>query len=162
MIEYSVGDILRATTDAIVNPVNCLGVMGAGLALQMKHAFPENFVAYQVACKRHEVYPGYMFIYMRKGDSPPRFIINFPTKMSWGEPSYMSYIRSGMSSLAKDIARLHIKSVAIPALGCGLGGLRWEDVKPIIVATMMRLDHVHTVIYEPTPVGSQSGSKISY
>ena len=132
MIEYKTGDILAADTEALVNTVNCVGVMGRGIALQFKNAFPENFVAYERACRLGEVQPGRMFVFDTHGLTNPRFIINFPTKRHWRGKSRLEDIDSGLEALVEEIRARGIRSIAIPPLGSGLGGLNWLDVRPRI------------------------------
>jgi O-acetyl-ADP-ribose deacetylase (regulator of RNase III) len=126
------GDIFLEEVEAIVNPVNCVGVMGKGLALQFKERFPENFNAYKEACKNTEVTIGKMHIYRYDHLAVNRYIVNFPTKRHWKDRSYINDIEEGLKDLQQVINRLNIKSIAIPALGCGLGGLPWKDVSRVI------------------------------
>jgi O-acetyl-ADP-ribose deacetylase (regulator of RNase III) len=149
MIELTSGDILKDDSDAIVNTVNCVGIMGRGIALQFKNAWPENFKAYQVACKREEVQPGRMFVYEVGQLTTPRFIINFPTKRHWKGKSRIEDIDSGLTALVSEIRARGIRSVAIPPLGSGLGGLEWSDVRPRIEAALGELPDVRVRIYEP-------------
>lgn len=149
MIDSKSGDILNADAEALVNTVNCVGVMGRGVALQFKNAFPENFDAYAAACKRNEVQPGKMFIYPTGELTNPRYIINFPTKRHWRGKSRLSDIESGLDALAADVRRLGIRSIAIPPLGSGLGGLDWEDVKPRIMAAFVGMLDVSVQLFEP-------------
>ncbi|WP_316177895.1 MULTISPECIES: macro domain-containing protein [unclassified Bradyrhizobium] len=155
MIEFRTGDMLRADVEALVNAVNCVGIMGRGIALQFKNAFPENFKAYQAACARKEVQPGRMLVHEIRTLTNPKFIINFPTKRHWKGKSQMEDIESGMKALVNDISARRIHSIAIPALGSGLGGLNWADVQPRIVAALDKLDDVSVLIYEPTGVPLQ-------
>ncbi len=141
------GDLFAADTDAIVNAVNCVGVMGKGLALAFKKQFPDNFEAYRRACDTGEVMPGKMFVVERA--SAPRWIINFPTKRHWRSPSTLDDVRSGLVDLIAQVKSREIKSVAIPALGCGLGGLRWEDVRPAILDACAPLTDVRFVVFPP-------------
>ncbi len=149
MIELTSGDILKDDSDAIVNTVNCVGIMGRGIALQFKNAWPENFKAYKAACDREEVQPGRMFIYDTEQLAAPRYIINFPTKRHWKGKSRMQDIDAGLEALVRDVARLGIRSIAIPPLGSGLGGLEWDDVRPRIEAAMQALPDVRVRLYEP-------------
>lgn len=149
MIEYKTGNILREDVDAIVNTVNCVGVMGRGIALQFKNEFPENFKAYAEACKKGEVIPGRMFVFETKILIRPKFIINFPTKRHWKGKSRMEDIHSGLKDLVDVIRKYKIDSIAVPPLGCGLGGLNWSEVKASIEAELSLFDNVHIVIYEP-------------
>lgn len=150
MIEYKQGDILRDQSEALVNTVNCVGVMGRGIALQFKKAFPPNFSAYVAACKNKEVQPGRMFVFETGQLTAPRYIINFPTKRHWRGASRMEDIDSGLQALVETIRRYRIESIAIPPLGSGLGGLSWADVRPRIEAALQQLQDVHVTIYEPT------------
>lgn len=150
MIKFTHGDILRADVEAIVNTVNCVGVMGRGIALQFKKAWPENFKAYALACKNEEVKPGQMFIFETGQLANPRFIINFPTKRHWRAASRMEDIESGLRALVVDIKKYNIKSIAIPPLGAGLGGLDWLQVRQKIEQVMGELPaEVQVYIYEP-------------
>ncbi|MCP4356011.1 MAG: macro domain-containing protein [Proteobacteria bacterium] len=148
MINFTKGDILKKDTEAIVNTVNCVGVMGRGIALQFKKAFPNNFNAYKSACEHKEVKPGSMFIY-DTGNFYPRYIINFPTKRHWKGKSRIEDIRSGLKSLAEEIKKLQIKSISIPPLGCGLGGLSWEDVRKEIEHAFSDIKDVEVYLFEP-------------
>ena len=123
MIEYRDGDILASEADALVNTVNCVGVMGRGIALQFKNAYPDNYKAYSKACDRHEVRPGHMFIFPTGNWVNPRYIVNFPTKRHWKEKSRMEDIEAGLMDLADQIQSLGITSIAIPPLGCGWIGM---------------------------------------
>ncbi len=125
MIEHMTGDILTADAEALVNTVNCVGIMGRGIALQFKHAFPENFAAYARACKEGAVEPGKMFVFPTGRLANPKYIINFPTKRHWRGKSRMQDIDSGLGALVDEIRARDIRSIAIPPLGSGLGGLDW-------------------------------------
>jgi len=149
MIHYTTGDILRDDAEAVVNTVNCVGVMGRGIALKFKNQFPENFKAYAAACKAEVVQPGRMFIYETGELTSPHFIVNFPTKRHWRGKSRMEDIDSGLAALAEDVVRLKIRSIAIPPLGSGLGGLDWAEVKQRIEKTFGSLEGVDVRIYEP-------------
>jgi O-acetyl-ADP-ribose deacetylase (regulator of RNase III) len=150
MITFKHGDILQEDVEAIVNTVNCVGVMGRGIALQFKNAYPDNFKAYEKACNASEVVPGKMFVYDRGGFINPRYIINFPTKRHWRDKSRMEDIDNGIHDLIRVIKELDIGSVAIPPLGSGLGGLDWQDVKKSITSAMndAALD-VEIIVFEP-------------
>lgn len=149
MIEYKTGDILREDAEAIINTVNCVGVMGRGIALQFKNAFPQNFKAYAVACKNEEVQPGRMFVFETGQLTNPRYIVNFPTKRHWRGKSRMEDIETGLKDLVDVIHQFNIRSVAIPPLGSGLGGLDWSEVRPRIEEAMQPLSDVRAIIYEP-------------
>ena len=129
---YAGGDLLKADVDALVNTVNTVGVMGKGIALQFKKAFPTNFKAYEKACKKNEVALGTMFVFDNGQFTAPRWIINFPTKGHWRSKSRMSDIEQGLDDLARVITDCDITSIAVPPLGCGNGGLDWSDVEPLI------------------------------
>lgn len=148
MIDYEQGDILTADAEALVNTVNCVGVMGRGIALHFKRAYPANFKAYAAACKRGDVQPGQMFVH-DTGQLAPRWIINFPTKRHWRGKSRIEDIQSGMDALVQEIQARGIRSIAIPPLGSGLGGLAWADVRPIIESALAALPDVRAIVYEP-------------
>jgi O-acetyl-ADP-ribose deacetylase (regulator of RNase III) len=149
MIEFTKGDLLTANVEAVVNTVNCVGIMGRGVALQFKEAFPANFKAYETACRRDEVQPGRMFVYETGALTNPKFIINFPTKRHWRARSQMEDIDSGLRALADEIHKRGISSIAIPPLGSGLGGLDWSDVRPRIENTLRGFNNLRVVIFEP-------------
>ena len=132
MINYTSGDIFKQDVEALVNTVNCVGVMGRGIALQFKRSYPKNFTAYAKACKAEEVVPGRMFVYETGQLTNPKYIINFPTKRHWRAKSRIEDIESGLVALREVIADYDIKSIAIPPLGSGLGGLNWSEVKSLI------------------------------
>ena len=123
--------------------------MGKGIALQFKKAFPENFNAYQKACRRKEVKPGKMFVYETGSMMNPKYIINFPTKRNWRGKSRLEYIDSGLTALLREIRKRKIHSVAIPALGSGLGGLNWNEVRPRIEKAFEALPEVEVLLFEP-------------
>ena len=159
MITYKQGNILFEQTDAIINTVNCVGVMGRGIALQFKKSYPDNFKAYKQACDKGEVQPGKMFIYSLGSLFSPKYIINFPTKRHWKGKSNIKDIQSGLLALKNDIQTLEIKSIAIPPLGCGLGGLNWQDVKQMIENTFRDINDVDIIVYEPSVNVEQVKSK---
>src|SRR5690349_18305845 len=130
------GNILEADAQALVNTVNTVGVMGKGIALQFKKAFPEMFEAYEAACKAKELQPGRMHVYDRGSLLNPRYIINFPTKRHWKGKSKLADIEVGLDALVGELESRGITSVAIPPLGCGHGGLDWEVVHPLIERAM--------------------------
>ena len=149
MIEYKTGDILREDAEALVNTVNCVGVMGRGIALQFKKAFPANFKAYAAACKNDEVQPGRMFVFETGHLTNPRYIVNFPTKRHWRGKSRLTDIESGLEALVEVIQSKQIRSIAVPPLGSGLGGLDWADVRARIEAALRDLPEVHIIVFEP-------------
>jgi O-acetyl-ADP-ribose deacetylase (regulator of RNase III) len=149
MIEYRAGDILKADVEALVNTVNCVGIMGRGIALQFKNAFPENFTAYAAACRRDEVQPGRMFVFETGTFTNPKYIVNFPTKRHWRGKSRLEDIESGLTALAREIRTRHIRSIAVPPLGAGLGGLDWPDVRERIETALRGFNDVEVVVFEP-------------
>lgn len=149
MIEIAKGNILEADAEALVNTVNCVGFMGKGIALQFKQAFPANFKAYEAACNAGEVVPGRMFIFDNGRLINPRYVINFPTKRHWRGKSRISDIRSGLKALIADARRLGVRSIAVPPLGCGLGGLNWGEVRPMIEKAFSELPDVRVLLFEP-------------
>jgi O-acetyl-ADP-ribose deacetylase (regulator of RNase III) len=149
MIDYTSGDILQAKAEALVNTVNCVGVMGRGIALQFRNQFPDNFKAYAAACARGEVQPGRMFVFETQALTGPKYIINFPTKRHWRGKSRMEDIEAGLVALAADIRRLGITSIAIPPLGAGLGGLEWVQVRARIEGALRAMDDITITVFEP-------------
>ncbi|APR84569.1 ADP-ribose 1-phosphate phophatase related protein [Minicystis rosea] len=150
MIAFTSGNLLDADVEALVNTVNCVGVMGKGLALQFKQAYPENFRVYERACRAGEVAPGRMLTVPTGRLTGPKLIVNFPTKRHWRGASRMEDIESGLVALVDEVRRLHIRSIAMPPLGCGNGGLDWADVRPRIERALAALEGVRVVIFEPS------------
>jgi len=148
-VEIAKGDLLEQRVDAIVNTVNTVGVMGKGIALQFRRKWPANYKAYEEACKRNEVVPCKMFVFDNGGLVEPKYIINFPTKRHWRQPSRLSDIKCGLEDLITQIKTLKIKSIAIPPLGCGNGGLDWAEVKPLIEASFKDLPDVNVRLFAP-------------
>lgn len=161
MIQYKQGNLLTEDVEALVNSVNCVGVMGRGIALQFRNVFPANYQVYAEACKRHEVKPGHMFVYETGQLTNPRYIINFPTKRHWKGKSRMEDIEAGLVALVEEIRRREIQSIAIPPLGSGLGGLEWEEVRERIVAALKELTDRRIIIYEPSELTSDTRSNYS-
>ena len=149
MIKYKTGDLFNEDVEALVNSVNCVGVMGRGIALQFKNLFPDNFKEYAKACKHKEVQPGQMFVFETKQLANPRYIINFPTKRHWRGKSRMEDIESGLKSLVSEVRERNIQSIAIPPLGSDLGGLNWSDVRPLIDTTLRELGDVDVFVFTP-------------
>ncbi|MDD2943806.1 MAG: macro domain-containing protein [bacterium] len=150
MIEFKQGDILHEDVEVLVNTVNCVGVMGRGIALQFKKIFPENFKFYEKACQQGQMRPGQMLVYQTGQLINPRYIVNFPTKRHWRGKSRIQDIKEGLTALAEIIEKLKITSIAVPPLGCGLGGLEWSEVRPLIVDALQSLDGVRVIIFEPS------------
>ena len=149
MITYQTGNILHDQADAIINTVNTVGVMGKGLALQFKKAFPDNFKVYKKACDDKSVTTGKVLPVSLNTISAPHYIINFPTKAHWKANSKLEYIEQGLESLKAEVRRLGLKSVAIPPLGSGLGGLQWQVVEQLITESLAELPEVEWRIYAP-------------
>ena len=150
MITFTSGDVTEADAEALVNTVNCVGVMGRGIALQFKRQYPENFRAYAAACDRGDVEPGRVFVFETGRLTNPRFIINVPTKRHWRAKSRLGDIEAGLESLVEVVRDRSIRSVAIPPLGCGLGGLDWDEVRPRIEAALRTLPEVRALVFEPS------------
>src|SRR5271170_4152178 len=159
MIEVAKGNLLEAPVEALVNTVNTVGVMGKGIALQFKLAYPANYAAYEAACKREEVQIGKMFVFRREND--PRFIINFPTKKHWKGKSKIEDIKSGLKALIEVVKKEHIQSIAVPPLGCGNGGLDWDDVRPLIEQAFLELRDVEVQLFYPDGAPKAEDMKIA-
>jgi O-acetyl-ADP-ribose deacetylase (regulator of RNase III)/uncharacterized protein YwgA len=150
MIQYIKGNVLESNAQALVNTVNTMGVMGKGIALQFKKAFPTNYRLYSEACKNKMMVIGKLLVIKDSNlNSGEKIIINFPTKQDWRKPSEYSYIEDGLDDLINIIKEYHIKSIAIPPLGSGNGGLEWERVKKIIENKLSHLD-IEILVFEPT------------
>ena len=149
MLNYTQGNLLLAQTEAIVNTVNTVGVMGKGIALMFRETFPRNMVAYAAACKAGEVNIGTMFVTETNELSGPKWVINFPTKKHWRQPSKLEWIKEGLQDLRKVLIEKSIHSISLPPLGCGNGGLEWAEVKPEIEKALGDLTNIEIVIYEP-------------
>ncbi len=150
MIEITRGNMLKADAEALVNTVNCVGNMGKGIALQFKKAFPDNFREYASACRNDEVRPGKMLVCETGSMWNPRYIINFPTKRHWRGKSRLEDIAAGLKALRDEVKRHGITSIAIPPLGCGLGGLDWVTVRPMIEEAFSSLRDVRVLLFEPS------------
>ena len=161
MIELRRGDLLKQNAEALVNAVNCVGVMGRGIALQFRKAFPENFKIYEAACKRGEVKPGEMLVFDTHQVTNPRYIINFPTKRHWRDQSRITDIESGLEALVKEVHDRGISSIAVPALGCGLGGLKWSEVRLRIEKAFAKVPDVQVWLFEPEEMKSSVVDKLS-
>ncbi len=153
---FKTGNLFLDKSEALVNTVNCVGVMGKGVALEFKRIWPENYSAYKKACDAKELRPGSMLIFELTnlfGKSEPRFIINFPTKDHWRAKSELEYISKGLDALVSDIKKYRIKSIALPPLGCGNGGLDWNTVRPMMLERLSELEDVKVSIYGPLEGG---------
>lgn len=156
MITFLTGNLFDAKVDAVVNAVNTVGVMGKGLALQFEKTFPENSRAYKAACKRGELRVGTMFVFDRGESVMPRYIVNFPTKQHWRSPSKLSYVEDGLEALVAVVRERGIRSIAVPALGAGLGGLAWSVVRLRIEQALSVLQDVDVRVYEPLETPSRT------
>ena len=151
-IEYKNGDMFNEPTEAIVNTVNCVGVMGKGVALEFKRRWPDNFRAYKRLCDGKQLSPGKMFIFDNNDfldEGKHRYLINFPTKQHWRSRSKIEYVRDGLVDFVRQIRGLGIESVSVPPLGCGNGGLDWLEVRPLIEEAVVELPNVKFVIFGP-------------
>lgn len=151
MLRFVQGDLLKTEVEALVNTVNTVGVMGKGVALQFKRAFPENYRAYAAACRRGEVQIGRIFVHDRGPLFRPRYILNFPTKRHWRQPSRLEYVEAGLKDLVRVVRELGIRSLALPPLGVGSGGLPWPTVRERIQAALSGLEGVDVLVFEPLP-----------
>ena len=149
MISFTRGNLIDADVEAVVNTVNTVGVMGKGIALEFKEAFPENYKAYQAACKANEVRIGRMFVTRNSLLTNPKWIINFPTKKHWRHPAKLEWIQEGLKDLRRVIQEENIQSIAIPPLGCGNGGLEWTAVRREIVSVVGDLADVEILVFSP-------------
>lgn len=160
MIEFAHGNLLQADVEALVNTVNTAGVMGKGIALQFKQAFPLNFASYEKAAKHQEIVPGKMFVFETGSFSNPHYIINFPTKRHWRSKARLDDIEAGLKDLIFILNEKKIKSVAVPPLGCGFGGLDWEEVRPLIIQALDSVPNIHVLIYPPEGTPSAEKMKV--
>jgi O-acetyl-ADP-ribose deacetylase (regulator of RNase III) len=149
MVEPCRGDLLWADAEALVNTVNTVGVMGKGLALQFRQAYPAMFRAYREACDIGQIKTGSMWVWSTGRSANPRLIVNFPTKRHWRAPSRMEYIETGLIDLARVIRQHAITSIAVPPLGVGLGGLPWPPVRHAITRALGSVAGVRVLLYEP-------------
>ncbi len=148
-MQFIQGNLLEASTEALVNPVNLVGVMGKGIAFSFKSQFPNNFKIYKKACKEGQIDIGKSLVVKELTPTGEKYIINFPTKKDWKQKSEIEYITKGLENLVNIISQHNIKSIAIPPLGCGNGGLLWEDVKPLMIKYLENLSDVEVLVYEP-------------
>ena len=150
MMQFIQGNLLESGAEALVNTVNTVGVMGKGIALMFKDEYKENFLAYAAACRAKEVRTGKMFVTETHRLSGPRWIINFPTKQHWRSPSRMEWIVEGLADLRHFLLENDVKSIALPPLGAGNGGLEWSEVREQIEKVLGDLDDVEIIVFEPT------------
>ncbi len=150
MITLTKGNLIDTDVEALVNTVNCEGFMGKGIALQFKKAYPENFEAYERACRAGEVQPGRVLVFATGSMMNPKYIINFPTKRHWREKSRIEDIESGLKALVEEVRRLKVSTIAVPPLGCGLGGLEWGKVQPLIERAFAELPDTRVTLFGPT------------
>ncbi|MDA0813781.1 MAG: macro domain-containing protein [Verrucomicrobia bacterium] len=161
MIQYLTGDLLSAEVEALVNTVNCVGVMGKGIALQFRQAWPDDyFKDYQRACKEGDIAPGKVQVWDAGRLVNPRYIVNFPTKRHWKGRSRIEDISTGLASLKAEIQNHGIRSIAIPPLGCGNGGLEWSVVRRLIDEHLSGLEDVDVQVFEPAGAPSNEAMKV--
>ena len=160
MITYIKGNLLEADAEALVNTVNTVGVMGKGIALQFKQAFPENFKIYEKAHRKDELQLGKILVVPTGQFINPKFIFNFPTKKHWRSKARLEDIELGLTDLVRLVKELQIQSIAIPPLGCGFGGLNWSDVKPLIVNADSQIPEVKIMVFEPGYTPSPETMKV--
>ena len=150
MITYHPGgDLFTSAAHALVNAVNCVGVMGKGIALEFKQRYPKNFEAYYWAVRAKKIHLGDMFVVENTEPTGPKYIVNFPTKLHWKDRSRLDYIAFGLQSLRRWLVRDEIPSIALPMLGCGLGGLKWPEVRQLIKKHLGDLEHCDIQLYGP-------------
>lgn len=149
MITYVVGDIFKSPARVLVNAVNTVGVMGKGIAKDFKTIYPEMFKQYQSFCEKNQFQIGHLWLYKTKN----KWILNFPTKKHWRNPSEIEYIRAGLEKFVATYADKGITSIAFPMLGCGNGGLDWEkQVRPLMEKYLKNLPiDVYIHLYQQDP-----------
>ena len=162
MISYVSGNLLDDDADALVNTVNCVGVMGKGIALAFKKKFPNNYKAYKAACEVGSIIPGSLFSYEEPSSLDDRShpsILNVATKKHWRQPSKLEYVEESIEAIARYVSDHKIRSIAIPPLGCGNGGLDWEVVGPKLVNALSRFEDVDVRLYGPRPQSASEASE---
>lgn len=145
MVTFVKGDIFKSPSQVLTNVVNCVGVMGKGVALEFKSRYPQMFYDYKAKCAQGNVKPGHPYLW--EDDSAQ--VLNFPTKRHWRDQSLIHDVDAGLRYLADSYDSMGIQSIAMPALGCGLGGLSWSDVKPLIVKHLGAIPDLDVYVYEP-------------
>lgn len=145
MVTFVRGDIFKSPAQVLTNTVNCVGVMGKGVALEFKNRYPQMFGDYKSKCDEGKVKPGQPYLW--EDDSVQ--ILNFPTKRNWRDKSLLQDVEDGLKHLASSYEKMGIQSIAMPALGCGLGGLKWSEVQPLIVKYLGSLQDLDVYVYEP-------------
>jgi O-acetyl-ADP-ribose deacetylase (regulator of RNase III) len=145
LVIFVKGDIFQSPAQVLTNTVNCVGVMGKGLALEFKNRFPQLFRDYKQKCKKGQVVPGKPYLWEDESTQ----ILNFPTKRHWCDNSLLQDIEDGLKYLASSYEQKSIQSIAMPALGCGLGELKWTDVKPLIEKHLGGIPDLDVYVYEP-------------
>ena len=153
MVTFVKGDIFKSPAQVLTNTVNCVGVMGKGVALEFKSRYPKMFGDYKAKCDQGKVKPGQPYLW--EDDSVQ--ILNFPTKRNWRDNSLLQDIEDGLKHLASSYEKMGIQSIAMPALGCGLGGLKWSEVQPLIVKHLGAIPDLDVYVYEPQNVDSIIG-----
>lgn len=159
MIRFIQGNLLDAPCDVLVNAVNTVGVMGKGIALQFKQRFPENYRLYAQACEAGQVHAGQIFVTETGDLLGARWIVNFPTKQHWKAPSQLAWVRNGLYDLRRFLIEHQVTSVAVPALGAGLGGLSWPVVRDLIEQELGNLD-TEVLVFEPLAQKQVSGGAV--
>lgn len=147
MIESRSGSIFEVEAEALVNPVNCIGVSGAGLAKQYKDAYPANFELYNTVCGKGKLKIGQILVTQIRVE-PRCYIVNLPTKIHWKDPSQLFWVHRGLIALLRWARREHIQSIAMPRIGCGLGGLPWPEVRALIVRIFGPVKFVKVILLE--------------
>jgi O-acetyl-ADP-ribose deacetylase (regulator of RNase III) len=146
-------NLLSADVEALVNTVNCVGAAGKGIAVQFREKFPDNYLFYRDACRKKQVKLGKMLVFQTQTGTNPKFIINFPTKWHFQEKSSISSIIAGLEDMVAQVEIYNIRSLALPALGCGYGGLDWRDVYPLVSKALSMLPATF-YIFEPGKTGA--------
>jgi O-acetyl-ADP-ribose deacetylase (regulator of RNase III) len=143
LIEFVSGNIFDSDCQALVNPVNCVGISGKGLALAFKNKYPQMFQAYRQTCLDGKLTVGQLHIWPDK----EKFIVNFPTKIHWRNPSQLQWIEMGLVALAEFVKENNIVSIALPKLGCGLGGLEFAEIKEKLINFSKQLENTKIIVY---------------